>query len=135
MYVDVDAVWIVGGVLLMALGGLEILIGGLAHRGWLPCNRFFRVLCLPLPATKTDDQAWKRAQRAAGDWLSLAGLAWVVAGMIQVYAPEPELWNNLAFLGAVVLGLVLLRVASRRALSAAMIEPGSTVEMGRDGAS
>jgi peptidoglycan/LPS O-acetylase OafA/YrhL len=120
---DTDAMWILGGTLLIALGGMEIVIGGLAHRGWLPHNRFVRFLCLPLPSTKTDDQAWKRAQRAAGDWLSFAGLACVVAGMIQVYAPEPELWNSLASLGAVVLALVLLRVASRRGLSAAISEP------------
>jgi uncharacterized membrane protein len=110
------------GVLLVAFGVIEALVGELGRRGRLPRQHWagFR-----LPSTLSSDKAWKAAHLAGGLALLVAGAIAVVGGVaLLVFKPEGAAGGALvtivvlALLGGVIWGAWRAIRAARDAIGA-----------------
>lgn len=104
---ELRLLYLAGGALLIALA-IPMVLGKVPPNGLYG----FRV-----PATRRDPAAWRRANRAAGRWLAVLGVAVIVAAIVLAALPGLSLdAYALLILGVVAAGLLATLVAGLRAI-------------------
>lgn len=106
----VTVVFAVAGLLLMATGALGAL-------GRLRPNP---LLGIRTPLTMRDPEAWAYVHRKAAPWVALAGLSFLVAGVVILLVPSGpvQFWaamaGSLVMVALVVVGASLAHLSFRR---------------------
>ncbi|GGM92597.1 hypothetical protein GCM10010106_45960 [Thermopolyspora flexuosa] len=94
----VTVAFVLAGLLLMATGALGAL-------GKLRPNP---LMGIRTPLTMRDPKAWAYVHRKSAPWVALAGLSFVVAGVVIGLAPSGHVRFWAALVGSAVMGVLLV---------------------------